>query len=128
MKRIILAVSALIFTSSLCFAQQASTPVSKPAQSVSDLANQITPKQGEIMTFVGKVAILSLADVKKGTKTQISIEDEKGQYKGFVVKSSTAIYDKTGKRIGFSSITKGQKVVIEYKYGSFKARSIKLVE
>jgi len=117
MKQIPFALAALIFASSLCFAQP-----------VSSLNIQVVSKPGEIYTFTGKVLYLSLADAVKGTKTEIGVEDEKGQKYGFTVNFWTAIYDKTGKRIDPDGIGKGNKVVIEYKFDSIKAKSIKLLE
>ena len=47
MKKILLAILAIAFMSSLCFAQQASAPVSKPSPTA--------PKPVETKSFVGKI-------------------------------------------------------------------------
>jgi len=40
----------------------------------------------------------------------------------------TTIYDKTGKKTDLSGIINGNRIAIEYKFDSIKAKSIKLLE
>jgi len=120
MKKILLALLAVAFVSSLCFAQQATAPVSK-----------LTPAPVETKTFTGKVDSVSLGDATKGTKSEIVIVADNGQKLSFVVKTSTPITAKDGKTLTLTDIKKDNKVTVEYttgKMGTHKAQSIKLVE
>lgn len=78
MKKILLAVLALIFTSSLCFAQQAQAPVSKP-----------TPAPVETKNITAKVDSVTIGDVAKGTKSELVVVADNGQKLSFAVKSGT---------------------------------------
>jgi hypothetical protein len=120
MKKIFVALFAVAFVSSLCFAQQPPAPVSQTAK---------TPV--ETKTFTGKVDSVSIGDIKKGSKSEIVVIDDKGQKMNFRVKSGIPITTKDGTTLTLSSITKGSKVAVEYttgKMGTYKAQSIKLVE
>ena len=117
MKKILFALIAVAFVSSLCFAQQASVPETKTVSS-----------PAVIKTFTGKVELVKLADPVKKTKSEIIVVDDKGQSLSKVVSSSTAIYDKAGQQISLDKIMKGDKVTIEYSSNGKKAKSIKLVE
>jgi hypothetical protein len=119
MKKILFALFAVAFVSSLCFAQQPTAPVSQAA-----------PKPVETKTFTGKVESVSLADSTKGTKSEIVAVDEKGQKLTFVVRTTATINDKDGKSITLGKIAKDIKVVIEYttKKDTNRAKSIKVVE
>lgn len=120
MKKILFTLVAVAFVSSLCFAQQASAPVSKP-----------TEKPVEIKTFTGKVDSVSIGDVVKKTMSEIVVVDEKGQKLSFVVKQNTAIFAKDGKELTLVEIKKDNKVSIEYTtnaVGTNEAKSIKLAE
>lgn len=126
MKRIFLAILVLAFASSLCFAQQAPAPVSKPAQQV----------PVETKTLTGKVDSVTIADATKGTKkenkSQLAVIADNGEKLMFVVRGDTPIADKDGKAIILSDIKNGNKVTVEYtnkKAGAAnKAQSIKLLE
>jgi hypothetical protein len=120
MKKILLAVLAITFVSSLCFAQEATAPTTK-----------VAPTPVETKTFTGKVDSVSLADATKGTKSEIVVLADNGQKLNFVVKAGTPITDKDGKAVALSDIKKDNKVTVEYtmgKMGAHKAQSIKLVE
>ena len=116
MKKTINALVAFMFISSVCFAQPVSSvnsPGPRPA--------------GKIEIFTGKIIYVSLADPAKKTKTRIGIQDEKGEQHSFLVASRTEIYDKSGKQIAVDKIAKGDKVAVEYKFDSIKAKSIKII-
>ena len=120
MKKILFAIFALIFASSLCFAQQASAPVSQTVQ---------TPVV--IKTLTGKVDSVTIGDATKGTKSEFVVVAENGQELSFVVKSGTPITDKNAMTVTLSDIKKDNKVTVEYTTkanGTNKAQSIKLVE
>jgi len=120
MKKITFLLFAFLFVSSLCFAQQASAPVSQTAQ---------TPV--ETKTFTGKVDSVTIGDATKGTKSELVVVAESGQKLSFVVKSDTPITAKDRKTLTLSGIMKDNKVTVDYttsKMGTHKAQSIKLVE
>ena len=120
MKKILLILFAVTFVSSLCFAQQASAPVSPAA-----------PKPVETKSVVGKIDSITLTDATKGTHSAIAVVDEKGQKIDFAVRVSTVISAKDGNKLTFSDLKKDNKVNVEYittENGANRAQSIKLVE
>jgi hypothetical protein len=125
MRKIIFSLFTFLSVTSLCFAQQAQTPVSKPM--VSQVANALV--ENKIIT--GKVDSVTIGDVIKGTKSELMVVAENGQKLSFVVKSGTPITDKEGKTVTLIDINKDSKVTVEYvtnQMGTHKAQSIKLVE
>ena len=115
MKRTIALLFALMLVSSVCFSQPVSSvnsPGPRPA--------------GKTEIFSGEVMYISLANPVKGTKTQIGVKDAQGEQHSFIVNDKTVIYDKAGKNIALDKIVKGNKVAIEYKFDSTKAKTIKL--
>ena len=125
MKKITFSLSAFLFVTSLCFAQQAQAPVSQPTVS------QTAQAPVETKTFIGKVESVSIGDAAKGTTSEIVVVDDKGQKLSFGVKTYTQITAKDGKALTLSNIMKDNKVAVEYttsKMGIHKAQSIKLVE
>ena len=120
MKKTLLTLLVLMFASSLCFAAgqqttQGTKPVSKPVV---------------VKNITGKVSSISLADSKKGTKSELSVTTENGQIVSFIVKPGASITAK-GKAITLSEIQKDTKVSVGYttKAGGInKAQSIKLEE
>lgn len=120
MKKITFLLFASLFVSSLCFAQQASAPVSQAVQ-----IPAVTK------TLTGKVDSITIGDVAKGTRSELVVVADNGQKPSFVVKSGTPITDKDGKTVTLNDIKKDNKVTIEYvakASGANKAQSIKLVE
>lgn len=121
MKKMLLAVLAIIFVSSLCFAQNATAPVSKPSPVASIETKNIT----------AKVDSVTIGDVAKGTKSELVVVDDNGQKLSFQVKNGTPITNKDGMTIALSDIKKDSKVAVEYTIkanGTNKAQSIKVVE
>jgi hypothetical protein len=120
MKKVFFIVCALVFVSSLCFAE--TTPI--PAQ-------QTLPAAVKSETITASVDSVSLGDAAAKTKSEITVVDAKGQKLTFAVKDSTAISAKDGKTTTLDTIVKGTKVTIEYSTsakGKNKAKSIKVVE
>jgi hypothetical protein len=120
MKKILFAVLALTFVSSLCFAQQASAPVTTS-----------TPAPVETKTLSGKVDSLTIGDATSKMKSELVVVDDNGQKLSFVVKSGTPVTDKDAKTIALSDLKKDSKVTVGYTTkasGTNKAQSIKLVE
>jgi len=122
MKKIILALFAVAFVSSLCFAQQASVPASQGVQ---------TPAAAQTFNSTGKVSSITIGDATKGIKSELVIMDDSGKTASFVVKSGIPVTDKDAKAITLNDIKKDNKVTVEYtigKKGINRAQSIKVVE
>ena len=112
MKKILLTIIAATFVSSLCLA-----------------AEQAAPKTIETRIFTGKVESVSLPDAVKGTKSEITIVDEKNQKLTFLVKGTTTIYDTSSNTMLLGSVNKDSNVKIAYvitKEGVNEATSIRL--
>lgn len=120
MRNILLALIMLTVVSSLCFAQQPVSPITKT-----------NPATVETKTLTGKVESVSLADPVKGTKSEIVVVDEKGQKTTFLVKTTTTLYDADYKTTALDKITKDQTVKVKYtttKDGVDEASSIRAVK
>ncbi len=125
MKKTIFSLLAFLFVTSLCFAQQAQTPVSQPA--VSKTAQAPIEKK----TLSGKVDSITIGDVKKGTKSELIVVADNGQKLSFAIKSGTPIIDKGTKILNLSELKKDDKVIVEYTAkanGINRAQSVKIVE
>ena len=119
MKKILLAMLAVSFAGSLCFAEQAMPPMGAKSM----------PKAVETKAFTGKVESVSLPDVVKGIKSEITVVDEKNQKLSFLVKGTTTIYDAYSNTILLDSIKKDSNVKVAYvitKEGVNEATSIRL--
>ena len=120
MRKIFLMLLAVTFVSSLCFAQEASAPVS-----------QVAPKPVETKSFTGKIDSITLTDVTKGIRSAIAVVDEKGQKMNFAVRLNTVISAKDGKELTLSGLKKDDKVIVGYvttEKDTNVAQSIKLAE
>ena len=118
MKKILFALVAVAFVTSLCFAQTESAAACKAA-----------PAAVETKTFSGTVESVSFGGGRKGAKPAIVVADDKGQKLDFVAKSSAAITGKNGKTIDMTDIKKGDKVSVKYiirSDGVNRAKSIKV--
>ncbi len=113
MKKTLFMLLALMFISTVCFAQPPAAPVA-PVQAPITPPAQMPPKMVEIKTATGAVDFVSAGDPAKNTKPEIVITDETGNKTSFAIKTTATIYDAAGKSIGFDSITKGEKVRIRY--------------
>ena len=118
MKKILFALVALAFVTSLCFAQKDSTAACKAA-----------PAAIETKTFSGTVEAVSFGGGRKGAKPSIVAVDDKGQKIDFVAKSKATITGKDGKAIDMTDIKKGDKVSVQYTTrsdGINRAKSVKV--
>ena len=125
MRKTFFSLFAFLCVVSLCFAQQVSTPISRP------LVSQATQASVENKVFTGKVVSIAIGDATKGTKSELVVVTDEGQKLSFVVKSGTPITDKDAKVVALSDIKKDNKVTVAYtmsEMGTHKAKSIKLVE
>ena len=122
MKKILLVVLVVIFTSFLCFAQQVSAQVNQTAQ-----ASAAT----KTLTITGRVDSIIIGDSAKGIKSELAIVGDYGKNISFSASDETSITNKDEKVIAISNLNKGDKVNIVYtigKKGINRAQSIKLVE
>ena len=120
MKKLLLAVFAVVFVNSLCFAQQASTPVSQAAQA----------STMRTVTTSAKVDSTIIGDSTKGIKSQLVIVGGYGNKVSLSVSDETSIVDKDGKMITVSDLKKGDRATVVYAVGKRvnRAQSVKLVE
>ena len=128
MKKILLVMLAVTFAGSLCFAEQVVVPP-VVAKAVPPVAAKAAPKAIETRVFTGKIESVSLPDIAKGTKSEITVVDEKNQKLTFLVKSTTTIYDTYSNTIFLDSIKKDLNVKVAYvitKEGVNEATSIRL--
>jgi len=106
MRKILFALVAVAFVTSLCFAQTIETK-----------------------TFSGTVEAVSFGGGRKGAKPSIVAVDDKGQKIDFVAKSKATITGKDGKAIDMTDIKKGDKVSVQYTTrsdGINRAKSVKV--
>jgi len=111
MKRIIILALAFIFAASLSFAAQKATT--------------------EIKEMTGKVKTVTVANPSKGTKSEVTVIDDKSSEKVFLVKSTTTIYDTDFKAIVLDKIKVNDKVKVKYattKEGVNEAVSINILK
>jgi len=125
MRKTIFSLFALLSVTSLCFAQQTQTQVSKTAVSHKSSVTVATTK-----TLTAKVDTVTIGDPVKGTQSELAIVADDGTKSSFVVKSGTPVTDKEAKPVSLSDLKKDNKVAVEYvtQSGTKKAISIKLAE
>ena len=119
MKKILLLILVVTFAGSLCFAEQV---IPLPGA-------KAVPKAVEIKAFTGKIESVSLPDITKGTKSEITVVDEKNNKLTFLVKGTTTIYDASLNTMLLGAINKDEKVKVDYittKEGVNEATSIRL--
>jgi hypothetical protein len=111
MKRIIILALLFIFAASVSFAAQSGTTETKE--------------------MIGKVKTVTVANPSKGTKSEVTIIDDKAGEKVFLVMSTTTLYDTDSKAIGLDKIKANEKVKIKYsttKEGVHEAVSINIIK
>jgi len=122
MKKTLLLVFLILFTTSLSFAQQPQAPAPvKPVITV----------PAEIKSLTGKVDSVSLADPAKGTKSEIVVVDDKGAKCTLLLKATTTLYDANWKAITLDKIQKNDRVSVKYiaiKEGLNEARSVNIMK
>ena len=82
-------------------------------------------------TETGKVKSVSMADVVKGTKSEITVVNDAGQSMTVLVKATTTLYDADSKAITLDKITMDSKVNVVYTVtgeGVNEAKSVKIVK
>lgn len=100
MKKAFLVLSAILFMSPFCFAQETSATVSQTVR--------------ESKTFKGKVDSVSLPDPTKETKLEIVVKDDHGQTMNFVITSGIFISTPDGKIMAPKKIKEADRVIVEY--------------
>jgi len=94
MKRIIILALAFIFAASVSFAAQKETTETKE--------------------MTGKVKTVTVANPSKGTKSEVTVIDDKSSEKVFLMKSTTTVYGTDFKAVGLDKIKADQKVKVKY--------------
>jgi hypothetical protein len=62
----------------------------------------------------GSVKTVTVADPAKGTKSEVTVVDEKSNEKIFLVKSTTTLYGKDFKAIGLDKIKPDDRIKVKY--------------
>ncbi len=83
---------------SFSLAQETQAPVKKPVRA----------------TFIGTVDSVTMADLAKGTKSEIVVVNEANTKMSFRVVATTILYNAKGETIGLDKIVKGNEVNVEY--------------
>jgi hypothetical protein len=125
MKKLFFSLFVFSSVTSLCFAQQAQTPVNKP------MVSQTVKTSIGNKSLTGRVDSVTIGDVAQGAESVLVVVVDEGQKLNFVVKNGTSITNKEAKTVALSDMKKGDKVVVAYtmnEMGMHKAQSIKLVE
>lgn len=120
MRKILFALVAVAFVTTLCFAQKCQGTLAPSNTAAVPLPTK---------TFVGKVESVSFGGGRNGAKPAFLAIDDKGQQVDFVAKSHATITGKDGKAIDMTDIKKGDKVSVEYitkSDGINRAKSIKV--
>lgn len=119
MKKALFVFVAMLFVSSVCFAQQA--PMAP---------KHVTPMATANKTVTGRIQSVSLGDTAKNLKPEIEIIDKMNKTRKIVVMPATVISDKEGKVVSLDKVTKGENVSVKYtvtKEGVKEALTIKIV-
>lgn len=119
-----------------CFAQKPVSPSSPtPPSKPTVVKSEKTAKKSSYKTIEGAVDSVTLADSTKGTRSEIFIMMQMGstmKHKmSYLVKTTTTLYDSTGKPILLDKIAKGSLVKVKYattKEGVNEAMSIRVVK
>jgi hypothetical protein len=120
MKKMLFALIAVVFVSSLCFAQEVSAP--------SRVSNTTASVKVKIETFIGDVILVSIGNA--GTNSKILVRDDNGKVLTFRVTAYADIIDKNGNPTTLDW-TENKKVAIKYtvndENGTRMVRSIKVL-
>ena len=112
MSRLLFALIAVAFVSSLCFAQG---PVaSAPAAPAAAAHAPVKAAEPAGTTLVGKVESVSLADLAKGIKSEIVVVDGANKKTSFLIKATTTIYDAKAASMTLDKIKAGDTVKVKY--------------
>lgn len=87
------------------------------------------PEHRTVYVITGKVAAVYCADPAKGRRSEMRIENDRGQSDTLLVKATTTIYDPTGRAITLDTIKKNENVKVKYITGiegGYEALSIRL--
>jgi hypothetical protein len=137
MKKIFFTLIAVVFASSLCFAEQ---PVVKADETTGKVesAQQPSAKAEETKIFIGKVEkVAPLMGGWSAPYNKIVVTDDKGTQETFFVMRATVITDASGKDISGSGTKRDKKVEVKYSIitngssitnGKYKADSIKYLD
>lgn len=119
MKKMLLAVIAVICVASLCYAEQGDTvKATEPVGAVVETGG----------VFIGKVS--SAVEKSLGGEGNVTVVDETGKTKIFPVDPTVKIIDNTFNALTLNQLKAGQKVSVEYtkEGGSDKAKSIQVMK
>ena len=137
MKKIFFTLIAVVFASSLCFAEQPTVKADETAGKVESI-QQPSAKGEETKIFIGKVEkVTPLLGGWSAPYNKIVVTDDKGTQEIFFVMRATVITDASGKDLTGDGVKRDKKVEIKYSIitngssitnGKYKADSIKYLD
>jgi hypothetical protein len=92
---------------------------------------QAPAKKPVLMTFIGTVDSVTMADLAKGTKSEIVVVNMANTKMNFLVVATTTLYNAKVETISLDKIVKGNEVSVEYKTtaeGVYEAVSVKVTK
>jgi hypothetical protein len=119
MRLFIMAMLACLYAAT-CYAEM-------PAQKTPAVKVSASVPSVPVRVIRGKIKTVTLADAVKGTKSGITVIDEKGQVFELLVKSTTTIYDPEFKAAGLAGLAADMNVKVKYittKEGVLEAVSV----
>ena len=119
MKKMLIAVVAVVCVASLCYAAEGdSVKATEPVGAVVETGG----------VFIGKVS--SAVEKSLGGKGDITVVDETGKTKVFPVDPTVKIIDNTFNALTLNQLKQGEKVSVEYtkEGGTEKAKSIQVMK
>jgi hypothetical protein len=84
-----------------------------------------------LMTFIGTVDSVTMADLAKGTKSEIVVVNMANTKMTFLVVATTTLYNAKDETIVLDKIVKGNEVNVKYKTtaeGVYEAASVKVTK
>jgi hypothetical protein len=94
-------------------------------------ATQVPAQKPVILTFIGTVDSVTLADTVKGTKSEIVVVNMANTKMSFLVVATTTLYNAKDETIGLGMIVKGNEVNVKYKTTAevvYEAVSVKVTK
>ena len=126
MKKIIVAVLALLCAASLCYAADESAAASSKA---TEPVGALVEATG---VYVGNIASIAVQGTTQGKVNGLmTVSDEKGTTKIFPLDETVKVVDTTLNTLTLNQLKKGEKVSVEYskdQSGQEKAKTINVVQ
>ncbi|HTY44845.1 MAG TPA: hypothetical protein VMD52_02505 [Patescibacteria group bacterium] len=117
MRKLFLALFAVMCVASLCLAQQPTAPAA---------THQAKPQVADHHMATGTIGAITAADTAKGTPATITIKEASGKEVTAIIKATTTAYDADGKPIAMDKIQSGQKAKLKYRMATVGNEAISI--